>query len=518
MTVASSIPRTFHFVWLGGAMPSRFDRYVRQWQELHPGWQVRVWGDDDLGFLENRSEFDAAANFAEKADIARYEIVHREGGVYVDCDVEPLRNIEPLLVGAQFVVGEETPSVYAIGWFAGVPGHPVLRYVIDELPESFSARTGAPTNQRTGPEFFTRCVRRVIARDGLDVRVLPREALYPYSYTQGDLSHVSFPGAYAVHHWAKSWLPSSPSRVERSNHAVGRWVRGGARAVKSMAGDITKRWDRVEPRRHRPLPHATPVGESRLLVQTRGGFPIFAEDHDLALTPSLVVEGVYDTAFFEFLASELRHGDVVVDVGANIGFFTLQMAHRVGRTGRVVAIEPNPSCVRLLRDSLYMNQLMGLGAEVIVHEVAAGAVSEQRVLSARRSHRGRGSLQSAADESADDVETFSVSVVCLDELLAQFGFIRLVRIDVEGFEHAVLAGMTRLIDERRVQLIDIELKDVHAGSSWDPLCSLLRDLDRRPGVQWWTIDARGRRRPTSLSAAIHSSGMSHLLMELPVRD
>src|SRR3954469_16671428 len=132
--VRMAIPRKLHRVWLGREMPAEYVEYGRSWERLHPGWEVRTWGEADLDWLENRAEFERAPRFTTKANIARYEIVHREGGVYVDCDFEALRPIDDLLDGATLVVGEERAGRLNNAWFAATPGHAVLRYAIDELP------------------------------------------------------------------------------------------------------------------------------------------------------------------------------------------------------------------------------------------------------------------------------------------------------------------------------------------------------------------------------------------------
>src|SRR4051794_32072333 len=128
--MTSRIPRKIHRVWLGPAMPQQFVEFGRSWQRLHPDWELVTWGEDDLGWLANRAEFDEAARLTTKSNIARYEIIHREGGLYVDCDFEPLRPIDELLDGASLVVGEEHAGLLSNGLFAAVPGHPTLAYAV----------------------------------------------------------------------------------------------------------------------------------------------------------------------------------------------------------------------------------------------------------------------------------------------------------------------------------------------------------------------------------------------------
>ncbi len=248
-----AIPRKIHRVWLGSPMPARFVELGRTWERLHPDWELITWGDGDLDWLRNRSEFEQAPRLTTRSNIARYEIIHREGGLYIDCDFEALRPIDELLDGASLVVGEERSGLLSNGLFAAVPGHPTLAYAIDELPRSFAARRGRHSIVTTGPEFWTRCVRRASARTGDEPLVLGRDQLYPYGYDPGQrhLHDADFGPAFAVHHWADQSAPvvatptprheaprrpTAPRRRPRPHQAAARPARQAPGPVARAAG------------------------------------------------------------------------------------------------------------------------------------------------------------------------------------------------------------------------------------------------------------------------------------------
>src|SRR5436190_16517529 len=96
------IPRIIHRVWLGAEpMPEDFRRYGESWRRHHPGWRMRLWTDEDLPELGDRRALERARHHAERANLVRYEVLRRFGGVYVDTDVECLRPIGPLLSGVR---------------------------------------------------------------------------------------------------------------------------------------------------------------------------------------------------------------------------------------------------------------------------------------------------------------------------------------------------------------------------------------------------------------------------------
>jgi mannosyltransferase OCH1-like enzyme len=71
-----SIPQILHFIWLGEDFPPEFASLQQRWAEMHPGWEIKLWGDDEIRLLvlENQAAFDDVHNYGGKSDIARYEV------------------------------------------------------------------------------------------------------------------------------------------------------------------------------------------------------------------------------------------------------------------------------------------------------------------------------------------------------------------------------------------------------------------------------------------------------------
>lgn len=195
------IPRLMHFVWVGPPMPRQFASWVAGWRALHPTWDVRVWGDDDLLWLRNRALFDAAERLAPgsegqfRSDVARYEVLWRHGGVYVDCDFEALRPIDDLL-GVDCWAAWETDDVWINNAIIGAtPSHELMHGLIARLPHNVKAKRGKRPNHLSGPRFFTPLARRH------DITVHPSRLFYPYRWDELDRAGGDFGDAYAVHHW-----------------------------------------------------------------------------------------------------------------------------------------------------------------------------------------------------------------------------------------------------------------------------------------------------------------------------
>jgi inositol phosphorylceramide mannosyltransferase catalytic subunit len=188
------IPRVFHQIWLGpDPLPEECEAYRRSWPEHNPGWELRLWREDDIPADARRPEvFETLRSPAERSDILRFEILWRVGGIYIDMDFECLRPIERLLGGARFVAGYRKPGRVNNALVGSVPGHPVAdRALTDIRPRT----TYGPVDKSgTGPVFLD----RVLAHFGDEVTILDQPILYPRTQRQLEQAH-------AVHHRARTW-------------------------------------------------------------------------------------------------------------------------------------------------------------------------------------------------------------------------------------------------------------------------------------------------------------------------
>jgi FkbM family methyltransferase len=161
--------------------------------------------------------------------------------------------------------------------------------------------------------------------------------------------------------------------------------------------------------------------------------------------------GTYEREETSLCRRLLRPGDVFVDVGAHIGWFSILAGLIVGVAGRVHAIEPFPATFARLRDNVARTGLTNL----VPWPVAAG----DRVGSARvhlQPHGDSGSTTAVDDRGV------AVPKVPVDELVDDGRPVRLLKIDVEGFEPAVLEGARRMLARTEAALVEINRPGLHA--------------------------------------------------------
>jgi mannosyltransferase OCH1-like enzyme len=188
-------------------MPEEVARFGRAWVDLNPGWELHTWREWDLPALRNQLWFDHAASFASRADIARLELLHRFGGVYVDTDEEPLRPLEALIADTSCFLATEDGQWLATGVIGAVPRHPFITMLVDGIPASILANPDAAPNVQTGPKYVTaQWLTYEEIEDRSPVEVFPAALFYPYHFSEPERANEDFPEAFAVHHWAKTWV------------------------------------------------------------------------------------------------------------------------------------------------------------------------------------------------------------------------------------------------------------------------------------------------------------------------
>ena len=216
-------------------------------------------------------------------------------------------------------------------------------------------------------------------------------------------------------------------------------------------------------------------------VQTRHGF---AMNLDLAqfVDRTIFCTGEWEPRETALIAEILRPGDVFVDVGANIGYFTLLASSLVGPTGRVIAVEANPRTFELLEANVRRNGC----ANVDLRHVAAGEASGFATLFEREAGNAGGDQVDFAAQGAPG----AITVERLDALVGKQP-VRLIKLDIEGAEAKALRGATGLLEPGDAPDLVFEFTPKFLADMGDDPRELVGSLERL-GYRLATIGDAGR--------------------------
>lgn len=217
-------------------------------------------------------------------------------------------------------------------------------------------------------------------------------------------------------------------------------------------------WDRVRPHYNKLIYKLGKRGLKRIINGT---------DSILILSQFRGFPETYEPEVWCHLMSNVQPSDIVADVGAYIGLYSITLAKRLGPAGKVFAFEPDPANFEVLKQHVQLNHVQER-VELLPFVVG----QENGALSFKTGGQSQSSINTNAEENNKTVKS-----VCLDSI---FNHKRLdiLKIDVEGYEEFVLRGAEKLLQDtkRKPRLIYIEIHCYawpELGTNWDSLLKVL---------------------------------------------
>lgn len=180
------IPKCFHFIWVGDET-RRPDNCIRTWQEAHPDWELRLWGNAEL---EGRNWINARhmAEMAPRelngvADLMRWEILLEHGGLVFDTDSVCLRPLEDYLLDCEAFACWESeiarPGLIAAGYFGCTAGNAFVKQIVEDIAASPSV-VGDMAWKTVEPQRLTDCYRKFAYTP---LRIYPSHMFIPRHFT-----------------------------------------------------------------------------------------------------------------------------------------------------------------------------------------------------------------------------------------------------------------------------------------------------------------------------------------------
>lgn len=212
------IPKIIHQIWIGDdPIQKEHAAFIQKWKEMYSEYVHILWDNKWVQATQiiperKRKYFYEEYPIALKADILRYEILRRFGGIYVDVDTEPLRRMGNIQRFCNFFSGRQPNGQVAIGIIGSEPESRLMVDVCTTVGYNIEDRLirGCKmewVDQLTGPEFFTRICKE--HRHDPGCQIYDSKFFYPYSFDEMHRRNEDFkttcPEAYSVHHWTKKW-------------------------------------------------------------------------------------------------------------------------------------------------------------------------------------------------------------------------------------------------------------------------------------------------------------------------
>jgi mannosyltransferase OCH1-like enzyme len=210
------IPKKIHYCWFGnGAKNDLIEKCMGSWQELIPDYQIKEWNETnspmDLPYVQEAYK---KKLWSKVSNIVRLYAIYNEGGIYLDTDIEVIKNLDALLnnncfLGFQLKVKHSEWVNNAV--IGSIPMHPFIKKCMDLNLELFEKMK----KFYISPEVTTKVLEEMgLRKYGIQmiggVRLYPVEYFYPYPWWGKFHPSCVKEDTYCIHHWQVSWWKKKP--------------------------------------------------------------------------------------------------------------------------------------------------------------------------------------------------------------------------------------------------------------------------------------------------------------------
>lgn len=259
--------------------------------------------------------------------------------------------------------------------------------------------------------------------------------------------------------------------------------------------------------------HGIYMGNNKFFIQTVYGGKLITPSDDLSLTPDLVVSGAMEWPLTRYMMNHVKAGQTVIDVGANIGYFSVLIGYLIGPKGKLICYEANPDLYLFLLDNLSINYLHDR-----TQAYPLAVYSEETEISFYQSKKymGNSSIHKHNEfyhkHYVDQIQEIRVKTAILNQHLSQIGHIDLLKIDIEGGEYHAFLGMGDFVKEK-INTIILEVNQEMLQADWFLFKQLLIQYRDDYGKKFSTINNEGIAVPVELESVLEHGSFPYIVMQ-----
>ncbi len=206
------------------------------------------------------------------------------------------------------------------------------------------------------------------------------------------------------------------------------------------------------------------------------GYKFKVPARDITILPSLMNNN-YEKQEIALLKKVLKPGMTFVDIGANIGLFSVIGAKAVGKKGKAYCFEPEPGNYQLLKENLILNKV----TNAVLEPLAVGAKKATMQLQIEKNSIGTHSLLQRQTKSIE--RQVEVKVIKLDDYFtSKHDTVDVLKIDVEGYEPFVLKGAENVLKQVQYLFFEYSKADVVSSYGIDKMVKQLDSFPYRYGI------------------------------------
>ena len=234
-----SIPKIIHYCWFGGnPLPEDAKRYIESWKKFCPNYQIIEWNESNYDINKNQYAREAyeEKKWAFVSDYARFDIIYQYGGIYLDTDVEMIKNFDELLNQEAFMGFEDGLKVAPGLVMAATPQNSSIKSMMENVYSTRHFKRCDGTLDLTAiPKLVTEylvnkgliCNNSVQLIDG--IQIYPKDYFSPKDYLTGQVEITH--NTYSIHQFSASWQTNKQKKWQSIERTIANKI-GEARIKK----------------------------------------------------------------------------------------------------------------------------------------------------------------------------------------------------------------------------------------------------------------------------------------------
>lgn len=245
------IPKIIHYCWLSGnPFPDTIKRCMNTWKKKMPDYEFILWDTNKFDINSSiwvKQAFEAK-KYAFAADYIRLYAVYNYGGIYLDTDVEVLKDFTPLLNYPYFLgVENEKEGVIEAATFGAEPKNIYIKKCLDYYNNRTFIKSDGSFDTRSLPPIMKECLKDIIYLKTIkdfklnqcNIQLLPVEYFSPKNYLNGKMTNLTNK-TYSIHHFRASWFTKKQKIVLLSFRILGPKTTSALHAVYNKFKNIFK--------------------------------------------------------------------------------------------------------------------------------------------------------------------------------------------------------------------------------------------------------------------------------------
>lgn len=221
------IPKVIHYCWFGGGkIPEQNKAWISDWRKCCPDYEIIEWNEHNYDVKKNTYMYEAyrKKKWAFVSDYAELDIIYQYGGIYLDTDVEIIKNIDELLYQDAFVGIDGSRNISLGLGFGAIPQFQIIKALRDEYNERFFCSTDGTINATAAPTLQIPFFRKLGYLNNGEYQRIQNLSVYPEKVLSGKCSYTGSvnptKNTFLIHHYDGSWAADGKKRRVRKLHEL----------------------------------------------------------------------------------------------------------------------------------------------------------------------------------------------------------------------------------------------------------------------------------------------------------